>query len=128
MRPNPPGGLGACVYLGLALMIATGVPAMAAPNSINDCEKIQEADAYNQCLASFGPVAHERGVAADPEGGSNGPAQARVSGRAHGGHRAHGRGHGHYASAHASRRHDPWAHMRRSGGHGGKHRAEFKVR
>lgn len=31
-------------------------PAEAAPRSIDDCEKIKEAEAYNLCLASFGPV------------------------------------------------------------------------
>ena len=30
--------------------------AEAAPRSIDDCEKIKEAEAYNLCLASFGPV------------------------------------------------------------------------
>jgi hypothetical protein len=33
------------------------LPAAAAPRSIADCESIQAADAYNRCLASFGPVA-----------------------------------------------------------------------
>lgn len=40
-----------------ALGLLTGFP-LAAPRSIADCEKIQATDAYNQCLASFGPVAH----------------------------------------------------------------------
>ena len=52
---------------GLAFALAT--PAGAAPNSINDCEKIEAADAYNQCLASFGPVAHTRGVSSKDFGG-----------------------------------------------------------
>jgi hypothetical protein len=30
--------------------------ALAAPRSIADCEAIQAPDAYNHCLASFGPV------------------------------------------------------------------------
>jgi hypothetical protein len=37
----------------------------AAPRSIDDCEKIQAADAYNQCLALFGPVARGHGAAGD---------------------------------------------------------------
>jgi hypothetical protein len=45
-------------YLALAA-IATAFlaapPAMAKPRSINDCEKIKDGDAYNRCLASFGP-------------------------------------------------------------------------
>lgn len=28
----------------------------AAPRTIDDCEKIKEADAYNLCLAGFGPT------------------------------------------------------------------------
>jgi hypothetical protein len=40
----------------------------AAPRSIKDCEKIQAADAYNRCLASFGPVAHMHQLAAVPAG------------------------------------------------------------
>lgn len=41
------------------------VAAAAAPRSIADCEAIQAADAYNHCLASFGPVAagHSHGKA-----------------------------------------------------------------
>lgn len=31
--------------------------AAAGPRSIADCESIQAADAYNRCLAAFGPVA-----------------------------------------------------------------------
>lgn len=30
--------------------------AQAAPQSINDCEKIADPDAYNRCLAAFGPA------------------------------------------------------------------------
>jgi hypothetical protein len=39
-----------------------------APRTIKDCEKIQAADAYNQCLASFGPVAHEHRLDPVPAG------------------------------------------------------------
>lgn len=48
---------------GAALLAATLLagPVGAAPRSIADCEKIQEADAYNRCLASFGPVRGQRG-------------------------------------------------------------------
>jgi hypothetical protein len=31
----------------------------AAPHTIQDCEKIEAADAYNGCLAQFGPAARE---------------------------------------------------------------------
>jgi hypothetical protein len=40
----------------------------AAPRTIKDCDKIQAADAYNQCLASFGPVAHEHRLVPVPAG------------------------------------------------------------
>jgi hypothetical protein len=40
--------------LGLGLGLET-----AAAGTIKDCEKITAADAYNQCLASFGPAARE---------------------------------------------------------------------
>lgn len=42
----------------------TAGAAAAAPHNINDCEAIQAADAYNHCLASFGPVASGRGKTA----------------------------------------------------------------
>ncbi|MGD9545852.1 MAG: hypothetical protein AB7F41_17050 [Methylocystis sp.] len=37
-------------------------PATAAPRSIDDCEAIKDADAYNRCLASFGPTRGARGA------------------------------------------------------------------
>ncbi|MBG0810644.1 hypothetical protein IY145_14830 [Methylosinus sp. H3A] len=36
--------------------LATGA-AVAEPRNIGECEQIQAADAYNRCLASFGPAA-----------------------------------------------------------------------
>jgi hypothetical protein len=118
------------------LAALAAMPAMGEPRSIEDCEKIQAADAYNQCLASFGPVAHERGVTADPEGGGGGraslgaSAETRVS-RGYGSRVSHARGHQYgshryYASRHQAARHDdPWANMRHTAG---RHRAEFRVR
>lgn len=32
------------------------MPGEAAPRTIDECEKIKEADAYNLCLAAFGPT------------------------------------------------------------------------
>jgi hypothetical protein len=55
--------------LGIALL---ALPLAAAPRSIRDCEKIQGADAYNQCLASFGPVAHMHGMKSAPGGDEGG--------------------------------------------------------
>ena len=41
----------------LALLLLSGLCgfAVAAPASIDDCERIKGVDAYNYCLASFGP-------------------------------------------------------------------------
>lgn len=55
--------------LGIGLLAS---PLAAAPRSIRDCEKIQGADAYNQCLASFGPVAHMHGMKSAPGGDEGG--------------------------------------------------------
>src|ERR1700739_94993 len=40
-----------------AALITVSGPSKAAPRNSDECEKIQAADAYNLCLASFGPVA-----------------------------------------------------------------------
>jgi hypothetical protein len=45
--------------LGTGLLVVCPNRAVAAARTIQDCEKIEAADAYNQCLASFGPAAHE---------------------------------------------------------------------
>lgn len=49
----------AILLLSLVLAAIMAGPAVAAPRSIADCEKIRDDDAYNRCLASFGP---KRGV------------------------------------------------------------------
>lgn len=65
---------------------ATLVAAHAAPRTIDDCEKIQAADAYNQCLAIFGPVAHTHASHAASQAGdgfdANGADKATLTGRA----------------------------------------------
>jgi hypothetical protein len=43
-----------------ALFLAA--PALAGPRTIDDCEAIKEANAYNLCLASFGPVRGQHGA------------------------------------------------------------------
>ena len=48
------------VFFASSLLLAT--PALAAPRSIDDCEAIKEADAYNRCLASFGPMRGQHGA------------------------------------------------------------------
>lgn len=45
----------AYLFLFAFLAIAWLHPATAAPRSLADCEKLREDDAYNKCLASFGP-------------------------------------------------------------------------
>ena len=40
---------------GAMLLLTTA--AFAAPSAIGDCEKIADPDAYNRCLAAFGPAA-----------------------------------------------------------------------
>jgi hypothetical protein len=53
------------------MMLSLGLAATslcAAPKTIKDCEKIQQADAYNRCLAVFGPVAHEHQLGPVPAG------------------------------------------------------------
>jgi len=109
--------------LGLILAIFSECAASAEPHTINDCEKIQAADAYNQCLASFGPAAHEHAHAADPEGA--GGASARTDAAADP-EASRPRGSRYHYQRHATRqRHaDPWATIR----HAGRHRAEFSVK
>lgn len=63
--------------------------AEASAATIKDCEKIKAADAYNQCLASFGPAAHEHELKPVPAGLGSG--------------KLYGRHHYHYA--HYSRHH-----------------------
>ncbi len=60
--------LRAMLLLFAALGVGLFAPLSAAPRSIKDCEKIQAADAYNRCLASFGPVAHMHQLAPVPAG------------------------------------------------------------
>ena len=57
-------------YLPLILILACimAQPGKAIARSIKDCEKIKAADAYNLCLASFGPVAHQRDLKPVPAG------------------------------------------------------------
>lgn len=59
--------------LRLAALLTTLLlaPAAAAPRSIDDCEAIKQADAYNQCLASFGPAAHTGGRTTTPPPGAD---------------------------------------------------------
>ncbi|TLG78115.1 hypothetical protein [Methylocystis sp. B8] len=85
--------------LALAMLLsAFAVPALAAPRSIADCEKIQDADAYNRCLASFGPTRGQHGatypgMASEGGGGGKGSGHAsRAASRFGGTQLSYGRG------------------------------------
>ena len=72
------------------------VPARAdEPRKIDDCEKIQAADAYNQCLAKFGPSSKLHNLEPEKPGDVKArPAEAiATAGPAK--YRGHHRGHGH---------------------------------
>ncbi len=87
------------LVLATTAFFAAAVPSLAAPGSIADCEKIEEADAYNRCLAAFGPTRGERGATypgVASEGGHSGKAADRSAARSHrrggGAHISSGRG------------------------------------
>jgi hypothetical protein len=79
----------------LSLVLGCGTWSVAAaeePRTINDCEKIQAADAYNQCLAKFGPTSKLHNLEPEKPGDikSSGAEAAATAGKAkHGGR--HGR-------------------------------------
>ncbi|MGJ0506622.1 MAG: hypothetical protein ACR652_05695 [Methylocystis sp.] len=43
-------------------MLFLMTPAVAGPRSIDDCEAIKDPNAYNLCLASFGPMRGQHGA------------------------------------------------------------------
>lgn len=80
-----------------AILSALTAPALAAPRSIADCEKIQEADAYNRCLAAFGPTRGQHGatypgVASEGGGKGSGRGAYRPAPRYGGAQVSYGRG------------------------------------
>ncbi len=56
-----------------------GTAAFAAPSSIGDCEKIADPDAYNRCLAAFGPAAKEGRTVQPEPANADQPKMARRS-------------------------------------------------
>lgn len=57
------GGVGPrALRLAALLSLLLSAHAHAGPRSIDDCEAIKEASAYNLCLASFGPVRGQHGA------------------------------------------------------------------
>jgi hypothetical protein len=99
-----------------ALMVCCG--ARAEPRNIDGCEAIKQADAYNRCLASFGPVPKGRG------GGSAGKLYQEPPREASRGAKEYGRhARRHYESSHHS------GYGRRGAySHGGRVRMEFTPR
>jgi hypothetical protein len=77
-------------------LLLTGMARAQA--TINDCESIQAADAYNQCLAKFGPSSKQNNLeperAADVKNSSEDAAAS--AGRAHGRAARRGASHGRY--------------------------------
>jgi hypothetical protein len=69
------------------------------PRRIDDCEKIQAADAYNQCLAKFGPSSKLHNLEPEKPGDVKAsPAEAAATAQPakyRGHHRGHGRGYRH---------------------------------
>jgi hypothetical protein len=61
--------------LTLLIVLLLASPALAAPRSIDDCESIKDPNAYNLCLASFGPMRGQHGASypgVASEGGKRG--------------------------------------------------------
>ncbi len=107
--------------LALVASLAVMPQVAAAPRSIGDCEAIKQADDYNRCLASFGPVAHTgRAAGETPEtSGQAAPVPVNADRMT-----ARGAGRRHAVRAHG-RRHEVRAAARR---HDGRVRATFAVR
>lgn len=77
----------------LTRLLATGLVALLggvataqAQATIGDCEKIQAADAYNQCLAKFGPAQKAQNL--QPERPSDVKDNSAEAAASAGGHRA----------------------------------------
>jgi hypothetical protein len=106
-------------------MLALLAPGLTAPAmaqaTINDCEKIQAADAYNQCLAKFGPPAKSGNLEPERPGDikSDGAEAAASAGKTSPRVRGHAR---RRYGGHSYARH---AHSR--GTHGGRKRMVITV-
>jgi hypothetical protein len=114
----------------VAALVAAPALSNAAPRSIDDCEKIQAADAYNQCLAVFGPLARVHGAAGDGADADRQDAEA-TTGNAHADvvtvrDSHHGRRHAsrHGWASHSWARHGHW---HRTGAAGHRHGKTTRV-
>lgn len=91
--------------LAMGFTLALAGFAFAAPQSIGDCEKIADPDAYNRCLAAFGPAMRPQRFTDVPSGtasaGDGRQLQTSQEGRGRG-HRAkhHGRSYGNVSTRH----------------------------
>jgi hypothetical protein len=61
--------------------LLAGASARAAPKNIDDCEKVKEPMAYNECLASFGPAVGHVGAGQSYGPASEGEPRAAGKGR-----------------------------------------------
>jgi hypothetical protein len=68
--------------------VLAAASAQAAPKNIDDCEKIKEPMAYNQCLASFGPAVGHVGSGQSYGPASEGEPRAERKGRKAGAYHA----------------------------------------
>ena len=94
--------------------LLAGASAQAAPKNIDDCEKIKEPMAYNECLASFGPARGTCGRGAVLRPGQRG--------------RAARGGEGSKARAPTARRRGAWQRRMAMRGANGRVRMEFTPR
>ena len=106
--------------------VAISASAAWAQSRIEDCEKIQAADAYNQCLAKFGPTSKVKSVEPEKPGdvkdsSAAAAASAPARGSRGGRHASRGRGRGYGHSV--SHRHSGG---RSSGGR--RKRATFEIK
>ena len=106
--------------------VAGAATAARAQARIEDCETIQAADAYNQCLAKFGPTSKVKSVEpvkpgdvkdSSAEAAAGAPARASRGGRHVARGRSRGRGHGHAV-----------AHRRSGKASGHRKRATFEIK
>jgi hypothetical protein len=101
--------------LGVLLWGALSMSVAHAQATINDCEKIQAADAYNQCLAKFGPEEKTHNLEPERPGDIKGSSEEAAAGAGKGGHASRG-----------GRRHRG-GHAGRHGGGGGRKRMTITV-
>ncbi len=85
---------------GAVLPLVLSAAVAHAQASINECEKIQAADAYNQCLAKFGPPSKSQNLEPERPGDVKGSSEeaAASAGKASGAHAGRRRRGSHKAS------------------------------